>query len=80
MALPFPWVCPAVVLGAPKYGLGESTWPLPDPALGEGNGVEPAGLIAGPAKSAAVPCTAGGRGDAHGVSSPLIPPPSWGEA
>ncbi len=79
-ASPFPWACPAFVLGAAKYGLAESTWLLPDPSLGEGNGVEPAGPTTGSAKRAAAPHTTEGRGDALGVPSPLIPPLSWGEA
>ncbi len=80
MASPGPWACPEVVLGTPKYGLGESTWVLPDPALGEGNAVEPAGPVTGPAKKTMVPRPAEGRVDARGAPSPLIPPPNREEA
>ncbi len=79
MASPGPWACPAVALGAPKYGLGESTWLISDPAPGEGNGVEPAGPVTGPAKYDEAPHPARGRVGAHGTLSPLIPPPSQGE-
>ncbi len=84
LALQYPWLCQALGLALqscwapPKYGLGESTGLLPDPALGKGNGVEPAGPTVSPAKSAVMPCPAGGRVEARGVPSPFIPPPSWG--
>ena len=76
IASPGPWARPAVMSGTPKYGLGESTWLLPTPALGEGNGVEPGVPTVGPAKNAATPRPAEGRGDTRGTPSPLIPPPS----